>query len=1065
MMPHPKVYKPQSIAGFDERQGREIVRAANGTVRALKELVKGEVVEGSALIGSSSGWRHAKKIHREASERVLDGIVEDFRWSGSLVTGATDSSAAADEADFRLLTSKGAKGYEHGAKDTGLRREQLPRGTMVDGPPEDLGLPPEGCQQINVMEISQEISSVYQEFRTAMLKRPEDVPWSKMDAIKPFWSPTYKEKTARLALALRLFLCGMLSFTSVCIHTVAMFTVVKKHEKQSDGRWRTWLRPVWDERAGNMMWRDPPWVSLGSPNSFCNIDLSQLPSGIGLGSVCGDIPNYFYMLRNPSWLWPFFCLPDITAQEFQAYARRCGVEVVLPEGAIFCAVTCVLMGWSWAPYVAQTALSALFDRLFNPMTDACRLINRVVVPRIGTRSQCQEEKGCALPPREDTEGDEVGWMMDVIYLCDKMVELLSYIFIDDYGLLQLIPLDTTTGMDALRSLAEKARGHVEAAGLGPVHKEQMGEGLESGLGMTITGRPYVVRVARNKMLQVRGATRHLLRMKAPSPAAVEALMGNWSWIFQAARCAYAIPNAVFAYIHKHRGDGPTPLWPVIRAEVWTMLMVSPLVKTGLCVKWLMKVFAGDSSGGGFGIVETPVTQEELRREAKWTTAGSWPVASVEKEYRLSEEVSWGPADDRIWHLDDLAAEQEVAMNTKVATRPETEFVIIGGTGEPELRRFRRDTILGLFEDGIEVAASTVKGVLMTGVHGARLRKDVEEVCQSGRVGILACWPGRLTWSEPQKGVASGRTVKRPWGLATARGREGREIRSSNEALRAFLSTSTKVTASGGVAMLVQQPKECPGGWMWSVQEVEQWLNGGGVQQGPMTMVNDDGVEQKFWVAVKGLEAGQVSRMTEGKGWTALLVKALSGRRSAAEPRIAEEEGEPEDPRTVELGARIEALPKVRGRRLGVKRPRMMKRPPPSVHECFDDVGRWRLTWKGRWRQREHINVLELRTITKLARRLSLQRGCWGRKIVFLTDSMAAMGAATKGRSSAFPLLRQCRVLAALSLGLEIHMKLRWIESERNISDGPSRGLGIGAAEETVLVHALRAQLRKARALV
>ncbi len=81
--------------------------------------------------------------------------------------------------------------------------------------------------------------------------------------------------------------------------------------------------------------------------------------------------------------------------------------------------------------------------------------------------------------------------------------------------------------------------------------------------------------------------------------------------------------------------------------------------------------------------------------------------------------------------------------------------------------------------------------------------------------------------------------------------------------------------------------------------------------------------------------------------------------------------------------------------------------------------------------------------------------------MFFTDPMASLGAATKGRSSSYPLLRQCRVLYALALGLEIHIKLRWIESERNMSDGPSRGLAIGAAEETVLVHALRAELRKA----
>ncbi len=99
------------------------------------------------------------------------------------------------------------------------------------------------------------------------------------------------------------------------------------------------------------------------------------------------------------------------------------------------------------------------------------------------------ESGAALPPRPEGSQDEVSWMMDVLYLCDTMVEILSYVFIDDYGLLQLIPLEGSEGMSMLRETAERARRQVEGSGLGPVHKEQMGEGLGSGLGMTIAGRP------------------------------------------------------------------------------------------------------------------------------------------------------------------------------------------------------------------------------------------------------------------------------------------------------------------------------------------------------------------------------------------------------------------------------------------------------------------------------------------------------------------------------------------------------------------------------------------------
>ncbi len=124
--------------------------------------------------------------------------------------------------------------------------------------------------------------------------------------------------------------------------------------------------------------------------------------------------------------------------------------------------------------------------------------------------------------------------------------------------------------------------------------------------------------------------------------------------------------------------------------------------------------------------------------------------------------------------------------------------------------------------------------------------------------------------------------------------------------------------------------------------------------------------------------------------------------------------------------------------------------------------RWRLTWRGRWRQKEHINVQELRVIGGICPRLSLQRRAWRRRVLIFSDSLVALGCVMQGGSGSFPLWRQCRILCALSLGLQIRPLVRWIESKRNWSDGPSRGLGVGAAEETVAIHASRAQERSRR---
>ena len=119
----------------------------------------------------------------------------------------------------------------------------------------------------------------------------------------------------------------------------------------------TSLGPVWDARWINCLFQAAPWVSMGSPTAFTHVDLSGLPFGVRLGSFCGDIPNYFYLLRNPAFLLPFFCFADFSAQEFQRFAEAHGVRVELPPGALFCAVSAVLMGWSRAPCVRVSLLS------------------------------------------------------------------------------------------------------------------------------------------------------------------------------------------------------------------------------------------------------------------------------------------------------------------------------------------------------------------------------------------------------------------------------------------------------------------------------------------------------------------------------------------------------------------------------------------------------------------------------------------------------------------------------------------------------------------------------------
>ena len=103
---------------------------------------------------------------------------------------------------------------------------------------------------------------------------------------------------------------------------------------------------VWDQRGPSLLWRKPPWPSLASPSAFSNIDLSILSRGERLATYVGDLPNYFYSLKLPSWTRAFFVLDVVTAEELRAYAAAQGIDIIIPPGAVYCAMKVVVMGWS-----------------------------------------------------------------------------------------------------------------------------------------------------------------------------------------------------------------------------------------------------------------------------------------------------------------------------------------------------------------------------------------------------------------------------------------------------------------------------------------------------------------------------------------------------------------------------------------------------------------------------------------------------------------------------------------------------------------------------------------------
>lgn len=102
-------------------------------------------------------------------------------------------------------------------------------------------------------------------------------------------------------------------------------------------------------------------------------------------------------------------------------------------------------------------------------------------------------------------------------------------------------------------------------------------------------------------------------------------------------------------------------------------------------------------------------------------------------------------------------------------------------------------------------------------------------------------------------------------------------------------------------------------------------------------------------------------------------------------------------------------------------------------------GDWKKISNGPWERQEGIPTLEGRAIVWVMQHLARSSVQHGRKHLILTDSMSCTLALSKGRSSVSPMNRVCRQVGAILLATGMRVSCRWILSEMNPADGPSRG--------------------------
>ena len=263
---------------------------------------------------------------------------------------------------------------------------------------------------------------------------------------------------------------------------IKCFTVLKK--VHPDGSMS--LRLVFDLRGTNCEFCPAPFCNLANAANFAYVDLSSdvLSDDSQLVAWQGDIPNFVYKLEIPEGLSEFFCLEGVSAREL-------GLETTVGNKL---AIKVVSMGWSWAPYLAQTAaedvLSSVPEIISDRENDDDDVSSDIGIDEDVRVSEISET--CEAPVKRDYR--LLKHMQVTPQFFDEKGEPapfrlgVSYVYIDDFGGWAILPKvdDASLSLRDAYPEAEKdlsaARARLTKAGLG-CHKEVIG--LPNALGYEV----------------------------------------------------------------------------------------------------------------------------------------------------------------------------------------------------------------------------------------------------------------------------------------------------------------------------------------------------------------------------------------------------------------------------------------------------------------------------------------------------------------------------------------------------------------------------------------------------
>jgi hypothetical protein len=528
--------------------------------------------------------------------------------------GTRDWPLQGDADSFRSVVRDRGTQYPDNAKPcTESSKLLLKKGDICPSVPEDVALPVGDIDKLDMDGVCGEVDAFLSE-PASMVRKEHEVDWERAAAIRSYHDPGFGTRDAMLRFAKRRVQAKMVAFTALCVCTISLFTVVKKLVPGADGAIQIVSRLVIDYREGNTLFYTPPYLGMANPSMFGWLELGGSRSDLEFATTVGDIPDFYYRLRLPLWLVPYFILPLISARDLYDACVVDGIECPCPgPSEAFVGLVVPAMGWSWACYLAHMTLQSIVERA--PL----------------------------CPPRRR-------WMDGVPLVQPQPGEPTHWFYIDDFGAGSLEKKGSRASGTSASSTIGKVKAQCEkvirAAGL-DVHKVETAVGLPCSLGVTITGSPLVAKLPALKMKVLVLATLFAIGLQELSGLQMASLIGHWTWALMVCRPALSVLSACYAFSERQTDREPRRLWDQVVLELWTLVGLFVFFEAPLELCWATICFATDASEEGYGIVQRGISVDEARTQASLCQRRGW-LRAVEQTFSHLEEEALVSHDD--WEI-------------------------------------------------------------------------------------------------------------------------------------------------------------------------------------------------------------------------------------------------------------------------------------------------------------------------------------------------------------------------------------------------------------------------------